>query len=69
VPGDHFPPTVAGQGLTAAPSPHYSRTAEVVRGYVAERANVKNWKDTLAVLGYLLFCLILLLSAEFMLLD
>lgn len=38
-------------------------------GYVAERANVKNWKDTLAVLGYLLFCLILLLSAGFMLLD
>jgi uncharacterized iron-regulated membrane protein len=30
-----------------------------------ERARV-NWKDTLAVLGCLLFCLILLLSAGFM---
>jgi heme/copper-type cytochrome/quinol oxidase subunit 3 len=36
---------------------------------VAERANVKNWQDALAGLGYLLFCLTLLLSAGFMIFE
>jgi heme/copper-type cytochrome/quinol oxidase subunit 3 len=30
---------------------------------------VKNWKDALAVLGYLFFCLTLLLSAGFMIFE
>jgi hypothetical protein len=30
---------------------------------------VKNWKDALAVLDYLLFCLTLLLSAGFMIFE
>jgi hypothetical protein len=34
--------------------------------WVAERTQVKNWNNALAVLGYLLFCLVLLLSTGFM---
>jgi hypothetical protein len=30
---------------------------------------VKNWNDALAALGYLLFCLALLLSAGFMIFE
>ena len=33
---------------------------------VRRESNVKNWNDMLAVLGYLLFCLTLSLSAAFM---
>jgi len=45
-----------------------SRPAEGLKDVRADRsrANVKNWKDALAVFGYLLFCLVLLLSTGFM---